>query len=172
MDEKTPAGRTTNESIFVLRPVTKDNIDELLALEINDDQKGFVSTVAESLAQAYVYYDTAYPFAVYDGDEAVGFIMMAYYNAKQYYTLWKLLIDRRHQNRGAGRAALEQGIAFLKERFGAREIYTGVVPENAVAKRLYSSVGFVPTGLFEFGMEEWRLDIADPQGFQDKKPAM
>lgn len=140
-----------------LKPVTRDNIDELLALSIRDDQKTFVSSVAESLAQAYVYSETAYPFAVYEDDVIVGFIMMAYYEAKQYYTLWKFLIDKDHQHQGIGKEALKQGIAFLKDRFHAREIYTGVVPENAVAKRVYGSVGFQPTGLYEFGMEEWRL---------------
>ena len=107
----------------VLRPVTKENIDELLALSVRDDQKSFVSTVGDSLAQAYVYSETAYPFGIYDGETPVGFIMMAYYEAKDYYTLWKLLIDKDHQHRGFGRQALEQGIAFLKERFGAEEVY-------------------------------------------------
>ena len=142
----------------VLRPVTKENIDELLALRVRADQEGFVSTVGDSLAQAYVYSETAYPFGIYDGDTPVGLIMMAYYEAKGYYTLWKLLIDKDHQHRGFGRQALEQGIAFLKERFGAKEVYTGVVPENTAAKKLYGSVGFAFTGLYENGMEEWRLE--------------
>ena len=142
-----------------LKPVTRENIDEVLALSIHDDQKNFVSTVAESLAQAYVYSETAYPFAVYQDAKIVGFIMMAYYDAKQYYTLWKFLIDKDYQHQGIGREALKQGIAFLKERFHVSEIYTGVVPENAVAKKTYGSVGFCPTGLYEFGMEEWRLDL-------------
>lgn len=140
-----------------IKPVTKDNIDELLTLKICDDQKTFVSTVAESLAQAYVYGETAYPFAVCEDEKIVGFIMMAYYEAKHYYTLWKFLIDKDHQHQGIGKEALRLGIDFLKERFQVSEVYTGVVPENAVAKRLYGSVGFKPTGLFEFGMEEWRL---------------
>ena len=141
-----------------LRAVTRENIDELLALGVREDQKSFVSTVGDSLAQAYVYSETAYPFGIYDGDTPVGFIMMAYYEAKGYYTLWKLLIDKDHQHRGFGRQALIQGIAFLKERFGAAEVYTGVVPENEAAKKLYGSVGFAFTGLYESGMEEWRLE--------------
>ena len=140
-----------------LEAVNKENIDELLALGIRDDQRGYVSTVAESLAQAYAYRKTAYPFAVYEDDTVVGFIMMAYYEAKQYYTLWKFLIDKAHQHKGIGKKALELGIAFLKDRFHVSEVYTGVVPENAVAKRVYASAGFLPTGLCEYGMEEWRL---------------
>ncbi|MBR5712282.1 MAG: GNAT family N-acetyltransferase [Lachnospiraceae bacterium] len=139
-----------------LGEITTENIDEVLGLRVRDDQSAFVSTTAESLAQAYVYRDTAFPFAVYDGDEIVGFIMMGYYEAKDYYTLWKLLIDRNHQGRGYGRKALELGLAFLEERFGVSEVYTGVAPGNAVAKALYHSMGFEDTGVFENNMEELR----------------
>ncbi len=140
-----------------LKPVTKENLDAVLVLQVNERQQRFVSSVAESLSQAYVYTETAFPFAVYDDQTVVGFIMMGYYEEKEYYTLWKLLIDRRYQGRGYGRAALEQGIAFLKERFQAREVYTGVIPDNEAAKSLYRSIGFEETGLFENGMEEMRL---------------
>jgi len=137
-----------------LKPVTKDNLDDVLALKVAETQKSFVSTNAESLAQAYVYSETAWPFAVYDDETLVGFIMMGYYEAKHYYTLWKFMIDQRYQNKGYGRKALELGLAFIREKFHPEEIYTGVAPGNSVAKRLYESVGFVDTGLREFGMEE------------------
>ena len=55
------------------------------------------------------------------------------------------------------REALKLGTAFLKERFNVSEIYTGVLPENKVAKNLYRSFGFENTGLTEFGMEEMRM---------------
>ena len=142
-----------------LRPVTRENIDEVLSLSVKEDQRGFVSTTAQSLAQAYVYRDTAFPFAVYDDRDIVGFIMMGYYEEKAYYTLWKLLIDKERQHKGYGRKALELGISFLKDRYNASEIYTGVSPGNTIAKRLYLSMGFEETGLFENGMEELRLDV-------------
>ncbi|MBQ5316761.1 MAG: GNAT family N-acetyltransferase [Oscillospiraceae bacterium] len=143
-----------------LREITRENLDDILALDIREEQRRFVSLAAQSLAQAYVYRDTAFPFAVYDGDRAVGLIMLGYYEAKDCYTLWKFFIDKRYQHMGYGRKALELGIAFLKERFGASEVYTGVIPENDTAKRLYSSVGFEFTGLFENGMEEMRLTLS------------
>ncbi len=140
-----------------LQPVTRENLDAVLALRVEEGQRGFVSGTAEALAQAYVYTETAFPFAVCHGGEVVGFIMMGYYEEKRYYTLWKLLIDRNHQRRGFGREALALGIAFLKERFHVSEVYTGVSPGNAAAKRLYRSAGFRETGLVENGMEEMRL---------------
>lgn len=137
-----------------LRQITKENIDEVLSLRVNDEQKTFVSSNSESLAQAYVYRETAWPFAVYEDDTLVGFIMMGYYDVKQYYTLWKFMIDEKYQNKGYGRQALKLGLDFIKDKFGQVDIYTGVAVGNKVAKGLYESVGFADTGLREFGMEE------------------
>ena len=142
-----------------IKSITTDNLGEVLSLSVYEDQRGNVSTTAESLAQAYVYQDTAFPFAIYDDETIVGFIMMGYYKEKEYYTLWKLLIDKEHQHKGYGRKALELGIAFLKEHYQVKEIYTGVSPGNAVAKKLYESIGFLETGLFENNMLELRLHL-------------
>ena len=68
-----------------LEQVTKRNLNAVLALKANDSQTGFVSTTAESLAQAYVYAETAFPFAVSNDQDVVGFIMMGYYEEKKYY---------------------------------------------------------------------------------------
>lgn len=139
-----------------LREITRDNLDAVLALEIAETQKDFVSSPAHSLAQAWVYRESAFPFAIYADDTLVGFIMLGYYEARNQYTLWKFLIDKLHQNKGYGREALKQGIAYLKDTFNTKEIYTGVSVGNAVAKHLYSSVGFVATGLVEENMEEMK----------------
>lgn len=143
--------------MIYLQEVTKDNLDAVLHLSIADHQRDFVSSPAHSLAQAYVYRETAYPFAIYADHVLVGFMMFGYYQARNQYTLWKFLIDRQHQNKGYGREALKQGINYLKKHFGVTEIYTGVALGNEIAKRLYASVGFKETGLIEDNMEEMRL---------------
>ena len=143
--------------LISLRKITRENIDEVLALKVNEDQRSFVSCNGDSLAQAYVYPETAFPFAVYEDSTVVGFIMMGYYEAKKYFTLWKFMIDSRYQNKGYGRKAIELGIQYLREQFDISEIYTGVIPGNNKAKELYESIGFKETGLVESGMEEMRL---------------
>ena len=109
-----------------LEPVTRDNIDKLIGLSVREDQQSFVSSVADSLAQAYVYSEDAYPFGIYEDDTLVGFIMMGYYEAKHYYTLWKFLIDQRYQNKGYGRLALELGLAYIKGKFNSPDINTAI----------------------------------------------
>ena len=129
-----------------LREITKDNYEACLALSVAENQKKFVSSTAYFLAQAWAYCRTAYPFAVYADDTMVGFIMLGYYERKDRYTVWKLLIDKAHQNRGYGREALRLGIRFLTGRFGTREIYTAYEFTNSVARNLYYSFGFRKTG--------------------------
>jgi len=139
-----------------LREITKDNLEEVLALDVCDYQKSFVSSTVASLAQAYVYKETAFPFAVYADNTLVGFIMLGYYQTRNQYTLWKFLIDKEYQNKGYGKEALKQGIQYLQNTFQAKEIYTGVSIGNEQAKHVYKSLGFVETGLVEDGMEELR----------------
>ena len=140
-----------------LKPVTRENLEEVLALRVGEEQEKYVISNAESLSRAYVYSETAYPFAIYDDNIIVGFIMMGYYEVKGYYTLWEFMIDHKYQNKGYGRQALKLGLDFVREKFGPADIYTGVTPGNTVAKKLYESVGFESTGLVELGMEELKL---------------
>lgn len=139
-----------------LRAITKDNLEDVIRLTVAEHQKAFVSSTAHSLAQAYIYRDTAFPFAIYANEILVGFIMLGFYEEKKQYTLWKLLIDKKYQNQGYGKGAVQKGIAYLKDTFGAKEIYVGVSSENDSAKQLYASIGFKATGLIENNMEEMK----------------
>ena len=48
-----------------LEEITADNFEDVLKLKVSKNQENFVSTTAYSLAQAYVYQENAYPFAIY-----------------------------------------------------------------------------------------------------------
>lgn len=144
-----------------LKEIDKENIEEVLALEVSAQQRDFVQTPAVSLAKAWAYKQTAFPFAVYAQDMLVGFIMLGYYEQKGQYTVWQFLIDARYQHKGYGRAALALGIQFLKDRFHAAEVYLGVKFQNSLAKKLYASAGFVETGEKTDTTVEMKLVIGD-----------
>ena len=137
-----------------LRKITHDNFEKIMALKVAQHQSTYVSTVAESLAQAWVYRDTAFPFAIYADNTPVGFVMLGYYEPREQYTLWKFLIDEMHQNKGHGKQALKLALNYLADRFHPKEIYTGVLIGNEKAKRLYLSSGFTETGRTEENMIE------------------
>ncbi len=142
-----------------LEKISTDNYEDVLSLQIDEKQKNFVSSPVYALAQAYVYHKTAFPFAVYDGDVIIGFIMFGFYESRNQYTLWKFLIDKRYQNKGYGKESLLQGIQYVKEQFGCTELYTGVAIGNRVAEHLYEKVGFKKTGQIEDNAVEMHLRI-------------
>lgn len=120
-----------------------------------------MQTTSHSLAKAWAFRNTAFPFAIYAHNTIVGFIMLGYYELKDQYTVWQFLIDERYQHKGYGKAALELGIQFLKDNFNAGEVYLGVKFQNIIAKKLYSSFGFVETGEITDTAFEMKLIIGD-----------
>ena len=139
-----------------LRKITKDNNEECFALKVADRQMNFVPSNIYSLAQAWVFQDTSFPFAIYDDNIMVGFIMLGYYEIKSYYTVWRLMVDKNYQNKGYGRKALAHGVNFLIDNFKVAAIFLSVDPENNIARSLYRSLGFIETGEYngrEIGMK-------------------
>lgn len=132
-----------------LKPVLEEKLFyQVLDLGVAEGQKAFVASNAFSFAEAWFHKEIARPFAIMLGDAPVGFFMGCVDHAKPYYCVWRLMIDRRHQGKGYGRAALNQAVAFLKSQ-GATEVFLSYAPSNAIAAKLYESAGFVLTGEIE-----------------------
>lgn len=135
-----------------LREITDDNVDSVLEVRTTMDQERFVSSVADSLAEA-----TANPQgspwyrAVYAHDRPVGFVMVSWDVEPQPphingpWFLWKLLIDSRHQRRGYGREVVRQVVQLVREQ-GAIELLTSYTPGEGGPGDFYARLGFVPRG--------------------------
>ena len=146
-----------------LEKVTCQNEEDVISLDIFESQYPFVADNVESLADAYIAITSddahAYPFAIYDDDTLVGFLMVGYNEAalegpdapsalKNNYSLWRLMIDKRYQKKGFGREAVRLALEFVKTwPHGKAEAWvTSYNPDNEVAKKLYASFGFVENG--------------------------
>ena len=146
-----------------LEKVTPKNFEDLIELNIFESQYHFVADNEESLAEAYLAVTSeeayAYPFAIYDDETLVGFLMIGYNEAaldgpdapealKDNYSLWRLMIDKRYQKQGFGREAVRLALEFIKTwPSGEADLcVTSYNPENEVAKKLYASFGFVENG--------------------------
>ncbi|MDR2167669.1 MAG: GNAT family N-acetyltransferase [Clostridiales bacterium] len=147
------------------REITFENLGELTELEVADGQKNFLADNLHSLAHAYISITTgcgyATPYAIYAGGAMVGFIMYDYQPKDPSYYIWRLMIDKNHQGKGYGRAAIEKLIAEIKTRpHGPADcIEVFVVAENVAAIKLYDSIGFVDTGVVDEGEMLLRLGI-------------
>ena len=140
-----------------LRDITRDNFKQCVNLEVGEDQKGFVAPNVYSLAQTTVE-PTYVAQAVYAGEEMVGFVLYGYDTDDGYYYVGRLMIDKRHQGKGYGRAATLEAIRRMREQPDCREIALSVALENHTAQKLYESLGFVKTGeVVAHGEEVMRL---------------
>ncbi|MBQ7671371.1 MAG: GNAT family N-acetyltransferase [Clostridia bacterium] len=149
-----------------LEKIDAKNVWDVLDLKVRRDQKSFVASNECSIIQAYVAEGTgctAFPFAIYDGKKAVGFLMIGYNEAVLYdfydecdapevlknnYSIWRLMIDKRYQNRGYGREAIKLALEFIKTWPCGKAEYCSLSyePENEVAAKLYHSLGFRENG--------------------------
>ena len=64
------------------------------------------------------------------------------------------MVDKNYQNKGIGRKALQLAIDEIKQTEGLKRIGIYYNPKNPVAKRFYSSFGFVEVGIEEDGDED------------------
>ena len=128
-----------------LREIDSSNFRQCINLKVAEEQEKFVASNVMSIAQSKIYPDSL-PFAVYSGDEMVGFVMYGFDADDNKFYLGRLMIDARHQGKGYGRAATLEVIERMRKIENCREIYLSFVPENTGAEKLYASVGFERTG--------------------------
>ena len=137
---------------ITLREITEDNAQSVLALRTTPEQERFVTSVADSLAEADANPQGNPWFrAVYADGQPVGFVMLSWDVEPQPpeingpWFLWKLLIDHRHQGKGYGREVVRQIVELVRDE-GATELLTSHVPGEGGPAGFYARLGFVPTG--------------------------
>ncbi len=146
-----------------LEKVTYENALAVCELSIFESQYPFVADNEESLVEAYLAVTSeasyAYPFAIYDGDTLVGFLMLGYNEAalegpdapaslRNNCSLWRLMIDKHYQTQGFGRETVRLVLEFVRTwpHGKAEACVTPYNPENEAAKKLYASFGFAENG--------------------------
>ena len=144
-----------------LEKVNGKNIWDILKLQVSETQKSFVAANDISIIEAYIAITAngyAFPFGIYDNATPVGFLMIGFdvhddwidapEIAKENYNLWRLMIDKAYQNNGFGKEAVKLALDFVKTFPCGKAEYCWLSyePENQVARKLYSSFGFVETG--------------------------
>ena len=148
-----------------IEKINAKNVWDVLDLKLKKEQKHFVASNEVSIVQAYTAIDTkcvAFPFAVYNGKKVVGFLMVCYNEGAFYemdgntppsalvnnYSICRIMIDKRYQGRGYGRAAMQAALDFIRTWPCGVAEYCEISyePDNTVAKALYASFGFVENG--------------------------
>ena len=161
---------TENRNVRLVKVDTK-NFDALIDLKPFESQENFVAPNIYSLAEACANTAEgryAQPFGIYDGETPVGFLMIGFDIAdddaerEKYpflnnnYLIWRFMIDRNHQNKGYGKAAMQLALDFIRTwPCGEAEYcWLSYEPENETARKLYRSFGFMEAEKMPEGWDE------------------
>ena len=130
-----------------LRDISSDNHIEARKLAVHPRQEKFVAAVDKSLADAYVWKDARIKIA-YNNDQIFGFVMIFPFedNDTRIVNIVRLLVDKRFQGRGLGRALLDETLVWV-DSFSPDRIRISTLPENEPALALYKSRGFIESGV-------------------------
>ena len=144
-----------------IEKVNGKNVWDILKLTVKEEQMNFVARNDISIIEAYTSITGngyAFPFGIYDDNVLVGFLMIGYgvddywedapKIANNNYNLWRLMIDKKYQHNGYGKGAVKLALDFIRTKpcGEAEYCWLSYEPDNIVAKKLYSSFGFVETG--------------------------
>lgn len=129
------------------RRISEDNFNIIVHMK-RPEGEHFVASNAYSLAEAWLYKDAGdvYPFAIYNDDTPVGFMMLDEDQEERCLVIWRIMFPEEHQNKGYGTEAMKQIIRLAKESGKYDFMIIDYAPENVIAKHVYEKMGFVPTG--------------------------
>lgn len=143
-----------------LRSITEDNFSAVIAMK-RPEGEGFVSSVAYSLSQAWLYREAGdvFPAAIYAGEEPVGFVMLDADFEERVLVLWRILLPEEHCGKGYGTQAIEKIIEYAKESGKFDAMILDYHPDNHRAEHVYRKLGFAPTGEVERGEIVMRKEL-------------
>ena len=145
--------------LIQLRDITAENWRACADLRVAGDQTDFVSPVTRYLCLCH-YGGVWRPLAVYAGEDVVGFAMWAVDPDDASGWIGGLVIDEPRQRRGYGRAAVLALVERLRREHACVTAALSYSPDNAAARGLYRSLGFVETGEREDDEIVARLSLA------------
>lgn len=141
--------------MFEVRPVTKENWKELIALKVRDDQKHFVASNLYSIAEAQFGEDLPgeghwdmFPYGMYDENVPVGFLMISFnYHYERFQGfIYRLMVDEKHQGKGYGKFGMNWILETYRANDRVKAVAISYEPNNEAARKLYASLGFIETG--------------------------
>ena len=144
-----------------LHPITKENLNDCINLEVNVTQTELVASNTKSLAEAYVN-SSLYPLGIYDivaqgwekpKSPMIGFTMYELVAGVGF--ILRLMIDRKYQRQGYGKATMIEVIRRLRLHPEVEIIATSLRKENVVVGSLCRDLGFREWEI------EWSKEIED-----------
>lgn len=132
-----------------LSKVTKENYEAVCDLQVTEEQDQYVAPNTWSLVES-MFNDGHETRAICLNEVPIGFFMWVR-ETEERTSIWRFMIDSKHQNKGFGRKAMNLALDEIRSDVQVKEIEICYDPENPVAKDFYSSFGFKEIGFGEDG---------------------
>ena len=150
--------------------VTEDDVEAVMGLRRGPGQDRYLGMMISHFEDA-IADEKACPrmWSVHDRERLVGFVMISDNIPAETlaaddelvgpYFLWRLLIDRRFQARGYGRATINAVVDYLRTRPNAEVLLTSCKAGDGSPQPFYVRYGFEKTGEVMWGEDLLRLDL-------------
>ncbi len=132
-----------------LMKIVRDNFDKVIELELEEAQEKYLPSNVYSIAESTLS-PLFHPRAICLNDNVVGFLMYQFGESGDFdeddCTIWRFMVDRKHQNTGIGKIAMGLLLEEIKAHGRCKLVDVYYYPQNLVAKKLYASYGFKEVG--------------------------
>ena len=132
-----------------LMRIARENFDDVIDLELEPSQERNLPSNLYSIAEALLS-DTFHPRAICLDGTVVGFVMYQFGEVgdadEDECTIWRLMVDRSHQNKGIGKAAMGLVLDEIRSHNRCKLVDIYYDAENTAAKKLYAQYGFKDVG--------------------------
>ena len=135
--------------MVTLEEISRANIYDVLALDVSKEQRPFYPcSNAVSIAEGHFPPDDdpVWMRAICDDGKPVGFIMTSERPSDGEYFIWRIMIDKNHQNAGHGGAAMRLLIERIIDIGNPKVLLLSHLQGNAPAASFFRSYGFEYTG--------------------------
>lgn len=142
------------------RNITEDNFEAIVNMK-RPAGETFVASNVYSLAQAWLFREAndVYPFAIYNDDEPVGFMMLDEDLEERCIVVWRIMFPEENAGKGYGTESLKLIAKLAKESGKYDFMIIQCALDNERAKHVYEKVGFRDTGEIEDGENIMRLNF-------------
>ena len=131
------------------RAIDKSNYWDCIELVVDKSQEGFVADNKQSLVEA-AYEEGLYTLGIYHEDTMIGFVLYDYDDSYPGWSMSRFMIGKQFQREGYGKQAAKDFLDYFKSKHNADKIYISVSLENTVARKMYTSLGFVELKEIEY----------------------
>lgn len=146
------------------KAITDENYMALIQMK---EKEGFCfatdfNFITDSLSLAWLNRDkgNTFPFAIYQDETLVGFMMLAHNLEERDLHLWRFMLSTEYRGRGYGIQSVELLIQLARNSRKYDHISLYCSPKSEVAFHIYEKVGFLPTGDVNEEFVHFQFDFA------------